>query len=120
MKDDLADESHLHENFEKMGIICQDIKKERLIGRCGGKSHFPLHVCILVCELLCNGVPPDCVRETLQTTSAYFAGSVVTDLPSVSYVREFRTVLQIFNDLLGAYKLGMNDTWKQLCTDGTY
>ena len=74
---------------------------------------------MLVCELLCNGVPPACVRETLQTTLAYFTGSVVTELPSVSYVRECRTVPQIFNDLLRAYKLGMNATWKQLCTDGT-
>ena len=43
----------------------------------------------------------------------------MTELTSVSYVREFRTVLQILNDLLGAYKLVMNATWKQLCTDGT-
>ena len=89
VKDDLADESHLCENLEKMGIIRR------------------------------NGVPPACVRGTLQTTSAYFTGRVVTKLPSVSYVRECRFVLQILNDLLGAYKLGMNATWKQLCTDGT-
>ena len=43
----------------------------------------------------------------------------MTELPSVSYVRECRTVLQILNDLHGAYKLGMNATWKQLCADGT-
>ena len=55
--------------------------------------------------------------ETLQTMSAYFTGSVVTDFPSVSYVRESRTVLQILNDLLSAYKLEMNATWNQLCTD---
>ena len=40
-------------------------------------------------------------------------------MPSLSYVRECRTILQILNDLLGAHKLGMHDTWKQLCTDGT-
>ena len=53
-------------------------------------------------------MPSACVRETLLTTSAYFTGSVVTNFPSVSYVRECRTVLQILNDLLGAYKLGIN------------
>ena len=37
----------------------------------------------------------------------------------MSYVRECRTVIQIWNDLLGAYKLGINATWKKLCTDGT-
>ena len=119
MKDDLAGESHLRKKLEKMEIIRREIKKERLIGRCGGQSHWPLHICMLACELLCNGVPPTCVQETLQTTLAYFTGSVVTKLPSVSYVRECRTILQIFNDLLGAYKLGMNSTWEQLCTDGT-
>ena len=119
MKDDLADKSHLCKNLEKMGIIFRGIKKERLIGRCGGQSHWPLHICMLVCELLCNIVPPACVREKLQTTLTYFTGSVVTKLPYVSYVRDCRTVLQILNDHLGAYKLGMNATWKQLCTDGT-
>ena len=62
VKDDLADESHLRENLEKMGIILREIKKDRLIGRCGGQSHWQLHICMLVCELLCNGVPPACVR----------------------------------------------------------
>ena len=119
MKDDLADKSHIRENLKKMGIILQKINKEHLIDLCSGQSHWPLHICMLVCELLCNGVPPACVRETLQTTSAYFTGSVVTELPSVRYVRECRTVLQILNDLFGAYKLGMNATWKQLCTNGT-
>ena len=119
VNDDLADDSHLRENLERMGIIRRDIKKERLIGRCGGQSHWRLHIFMIVCELLFDGVPPACVWETLQTTSAYFTGSVVTDLPSVRYVRECRTVLQILNDLFGAYKLGMNTTWKQLCTDGT-
>ena len=65
VKDDLADKSHLRENLEKMGIILWEIKKERLIGSCGWKSHWPLHICMLVYELLCNGVSPTCVRETL-------------------------------------------------------
>ena len=36
VKDDLADELHLRKNLEKMGIIHQYNKKERLIGRGGG------------------------------------------------------------------------------------
>ena len=43
----------------------------------------------------------------------------MTELPYVSYVRECCTVLQILNDLISTYKPGMNNTWKQLCTDGT-
>ena len=49
VKDDLADKSHLRENLEKMGIIRREIKTERLICRCGGKSHWPFHICMLVC-----------------------------------------------------------------------
>ena len=100
MKYDLADKSHLRENLEKMGIIRWEIKKERLIGRCGGQSHWPLHICMLVFELMCNGVPPACVPETLQTMSAYFTGSVVIELLSVRYVIECRTVLQILTSLV--------------------
>ena len=74
---------------------------------------------MLVFELLCNGVPSACTREILHTTLAYFTGSVVTALPSVRYMRECRAVLQILNYLFGAYKLGMNATWNQLCTDRT-
>ena len=47
MKDDLADKSHLRKNLENMGIIRRDIKKERLIGCCGGQLHWPLHICML-------------------------------------------------------------------------
>ena len=37
----------------------------------------------------------------------------------MSYVQECRTVVQVLNDLLSAYKLGMKEKWHQLCTDGT-
>ena len=49
VKDDLAEKSHLRKNLEKMGIIRRKIKKERLIGRCGGQSHWPfayLYACL--------------------------------------------------------------------------
>ena len=58
-------------------------------------------------------------KALLLNLPADFTGSVVTELPSVSYVREYRTVLQMLNEILGANKLGMNATWKQLCTDRT-
>ena len=49
VKDYLADESHIRENLEKMRIIRREIKKERLIGRCGGQSHWPLQIFMFVC-----------------------------------------------------------------------
>ena len=97
----------------------QEIKKERVLGRRGGSKSWPLHVIMLVCELLCDGVPPARVRATIQTTNAYFTGDKATELPSISTIRECRTVVQTLNDLLAAYKLAGQEQWRQLFTDGT-
>ena len=72
---------------------------------------------MLVRELLCNGASPARVRAILQTTSAFFTGKEQSELPSTPYVRECRTIVQVLNDLLGAYKLGKQETWHQVCTD---
>ena len=90
-----------------------------MVGRRGGSQRWPLHVIMLVCELICDGVPPARVRATMQTTNAYFTGAESDELPSVSTIRECRAVIQTLNDLLAAYKLAGQDKWHQLFTDGT-
>ena len=89
------------------------------MGRRGGSKSWPLHVIMLVCELLCDGVPPARVGATIQTTNAYFTGDEATELPSISTIRECCTVVQTLNDLLAAYKLAGQEQWRQLFTDGT-
>ena len=74
---------------------------------------------MLLCELICDGVPPARVRATIQTTNAYFTGAEADELPSLSTIRECRTVVQTLNDLLAAFKLAGQGKWRQLFTDGT-
>ena len=74
---------------------------------------------MLVCELICDGVPPARVAATMQTTSAFFTGEEAEELPSISTIRECHAVIQTLNDLLAAYKLAGQENWHQLFTDGT-
>ena len=46
-------------------------------------------------------------------------GVELKELPSVSFARSCRIVLQNLNDMLAAYKLGTAEHWHQLFTDGT-
>ena len=103
----------------KMDSVRREIKKTRRAKRRGGSPTWPLHVIMLVCELLVDGVPPVRVRATIQTTSAYFRGAKSDELPSTSTIRECRTVIQVLNDVLAALKLAQQPSWCQLCTDIT-
>lgn len=118
-KDQLADESYQREALECMNTIKLEIKKERVLGRRGGGSKWPVHIVLLICELLVNGTPPSAVPANIQTMSAAMTGAEAEELPSVNFVRQCRTVLQNLNETLAALRLGKADTWHQLFTDGT-
>jgi hypothetical protein len=118
-KDMLADESHQREALERMQTIKLEIKRQRSVGRRGGSGKWPVHVVLLICELLVNGTPPSAIPANIQTTSAAFTGAEATELPSINFVRQCRTVLQNLNETLSALRLGKADTWHQLFTDGT-
>ena len=120
LKDKLAECSeNKDERLEQINHVRKQIKKERVLGRRGGSQRWPLHVIMLVCELICDGVPPARVAATMQTTSAFFTGEEAEELPSISTIRECRAVIQTLNDLLAAYKLAGQENWHQLFTDGT-
>jgi len=118
-KDMLADESHQREALERMQTIKFEIKRQRSVGRRGGSGKWPVHIVLLICELLVNGTPPSAVPANIQTTSAAFTGAEASELPSVNFVRQCRTVLQNINETLAALRLGNADSWHQLFTDGT-
>ena len=118
-KDQLADESYQREALECMNTIKLEIKKERVIGRRGGGSKWPVHIVLLICELLVNSTPPSAVPANIQTMSAAMTGAEAEELPAVNFVRQCRTVLQNLNETLAALRLGKADTWHQLFTDGT-
>ena len=118
-KDMLTDESHQREALERMQTIHLEIKRERSVGRRGGSGKWPVHIVLLICELLVSGTPPSAVPANIQTASAAFTGAEASELPSVSFVRQCRTVLQNLNETLAAMRLGNADSWHQLFTDGT-
>lgn len=133
LKDELSEESHarasverqlveetkLREKLERMKTIWMHIKREKPIGRKGGAARWPVHVVLLICELLVNGTPPSAVPPNIQTMSAAFNGCEASELPTVDYVRKCRTVVENLNLMLGAHRLGSAATWHQLFTDGT-
>lgn len=118
-KDDLAEESHERASLEKLRQIQVQIKRERQVGRKGGAARWPVHIVLLICELLVDGVPPSAVPATLQTTSSALLGVEAEELPTIGFVRNCRVVLQNINETLAAFRLGNATTWHQLFTDGT-
>ena len=118
-KDMLADESHEREALERMQTIKIEIKRQRSVGWRGGSGKWPVHVVMLICELLVNGTPPSAVPANIQTASAAFTGAEASDLPSLRFVRQCRTVLQNLNETLAALRLGNASIWRQFFTDGT-
>ena len=66
LKEELADEFHIRENLQKMSTICLQIERERNIGRQGGSLLWPVHILMLICEILLNGTPPYAIPYNIQ------------------------------------------------------
>ena len=73
-KNDLAEESHERASLEKLRQIQEQIKREHQVGRKGGAARWPVHIVLLVCELLVDDVPPSAVPAISQTTSSTLLG----------------------------------------------
>ena len=85
-----------------MRTIHIEIKKERPIGIWGGGKRWPVHMVLIMCEMLVNGTHPSDVPANIQTSCAAFTGVEAYKLPSVNFVRECRIVLQNLNKTLSA------------------
>ena len=118
-QDNLADESQRRHALEKMSSIQLQIKRERPLGRRGGSSKWPAHVVLLICEQLVNGTPPSAIPANIQSMCAALTGASARELPTVSFVRSCRTVVQIMNETLAAMRLSNANEWFQMNTDGT-
>ena len=93
-----------------MQTIKVEIKRQRSVGQRGGSGKWPVHIVLLICELLVNGTPPSDVHVTIHTTSAAFTGAKASELQSVIFVRQCQTVFQNRNETLAALRLGNADT----------
>ena len=101
-KEDPLDESHQRAALERMRKIHIEIKKERPIGIWGGRKRWPVHILLLICEILVNGTHPSAVPANIQTSCAAFTGVEADYLPWVNFVRECRIFLQNLNKTLSA------------------
>ena len=118
-QDNLADESHQRAGLEKIQKLQLEIKHERPVGRQGGSLKWPVHIVLLICELLLNGTPPSAVPANIKTMSAAMTGQEVTDMPCIKFMRKCCVVVQNLNSNLAAMRLGEADEWHQLLTYGT-
>ncbi|KAL7546176.1 hypothetical protein ACHAWF_015185 [Thalassiosira exigua] len=118
-QDDLADESHRREALERLATIQKQIKRERQVGRRGGSSRWPVHVVLLICEMLVNGTPPSATQRNLQSMKKRLNIDDNEPPPSLNFIRECRVVVQNLNECMAAMRLGNVSTWHQMFTDGT-
>ena len=119
LKDELVDESNarylaeeLQQKLESMQQIRRVIKRENPVGWKCGVRRWPVHIVILICELLVNGSPPSAVPKIMQTHSAYFTGAEAEELPTVDFVRKTRTVVENINLLFAGMRLGNVSSWQ--------
>ncbi len=77
----------------------------------------------IVLKMLSLRAPPSCIPSTILTVvESLFenlSANLVQQLPSVSIVREWRSVLVVVTKTLAAYQLRKADSYEQLLTDGT-
>ena len=79
------------------------------------------HVDKLVLEMLYHRTPPTCIRANIVSASLTFMPSadIVKEVPSLSHIRNLRTVLLTITKTLAAQSVGNAITIKQTHTDET-
>jgi hypothetical protein len=87
--------------------------------RHGGKWWWPPWVVQIICEMLVNGTSPSAVPSAMQTMYEMLIGEPPKELPSVSYVRSCRVVVEVIGETIATMKLADAPSWSQLWTDGT-
>ena len=87
--------------------------------RRGGSRRWPVGVVQLICELLVNGTPPVTVRDNIETLYWTLYKKAPQELPSISFVRDCRTKVEVIGETITSIKLAPAPTWDQLWTDAT-
>ena len=118
-RDNLDDESHQRAGSEKMQKLQLEIKREQPVGRQGGSLKWPVHIVLLICELLVNDTPPSAVPANIQMMSDAMTVQEVTELPCIKCLRQCSVVVKNLKSTLAALRLGEADERHQLFTDGT-
>jgi hypothetical protein len=87
--------------------------------RNGGRRRSPPWIVQIICEMLVNGTSPSAVPSAMQSMYEMLIGETPEDLPSVSFVRSCRVVVEVIGETIAAMKLADAPSWSQLWTDGT-
>ena len=94
------------------------LKKVWLKGQRGG-AKWEMWVVQLMCELLALGVPPRAITPSIFTVYVTLHQKEPDQVPSLSYVRQCRMIMQVMAETIAAIKLGREEEWVQLSTDVT-
>jgi hypothetical protein len=73
----------------------------------------------MICELLISGVRPSAVPSAIHTVYETLYKESPEELPSVSFVRTCRVLVEVMGETLTAIKLANAPEWSQLWTDST-
>ena len=72
---------------------------------------------LLVCELLIIGIPPTAIPSSIYTLYETLTGVDPTKVPSVSFIRQCRTVVQVMGETIAEWKLADAESWRQIFND---
>jgi len=85
LKDELEDESHQRTTFKIMATIRLKIKHKTAFSRRNGSEKWHVHIVLLICDLLTNGIPPSTISVNEQLIAAVFNGCEADEPTSVLY-----------------------------------
>ena len=109
-------------------ILLSESKPNQLMKRCrrkdrngklGGAPAWEDWVVLMVCELLVLGIPPASIPGSILTVYETLTGESPNEIPSASFIRRCRTVVQVVGETIAAWKLAESDDWRQIFTDAT-
>ena len=84
----------------------KEVRKVREGGKHGGNAKWPLWMLQLVLELLVNGTPPSSIPANIVSHVAIMnPNTTVKEVPSVSWICRYRTILYIIGETLVSYRL---------------
>jgi len=85
----------------------------------GGGGRWDVWAVQLICELLVIGVPCPAIPKTIEAMYETLYHMAPEEIPSVNFVRQCRTIVQIAGEEMVAMALADHATWDQFFHDAT-
>ena len=97
----------------------KQMKKYRNRGQKGGAAVWEDWVVLLIIELLVLGVPVKAIPGSIMTVYSTLYGKAPDEVPSATYIRRCRSVVQVVGETLAAWRLAESENWLQIFSDAT-